>query len=531
MRFAEELEKLKDIGNQNENGLGASSSTNLGNKLSSSSATLTENEKYAKALLIAVREEIYKKGYKSANKLRLPPPGEDEKKWKAKEHKRLFKANDEVNSIRAEIPSGLGTKSYFFALQKALRAKGHNCNDLALAGICILDNANIKDVHQLNFDDFDHAVVLIGDIPKKGLHPKMEDWPSHLAICDPWGNIACSAKEFIPRVMEKMEKWESRGKQVLDSEKEAFRSPIYTEIEKDLRGKYEILVINTKPPGADEHGRTPLMHAAQNGKTEKLVDLIEAGVDLNAVDRNGTTALMFSVMANNIQRVDVLIRAGANTRAKRHTDAATALKFAARNCNIEMMKLLIESGTDKDDQMNSLETLLERSPNSEAAIKAAAAMLDAGVDGIDALLYFSNKSTMRLRAFINATRKKCMKYLLEAGADGAGAMLRLAQKGATSPLKRLISAGADKIRNAQGETALMQALKMTASDHEGVSETGLGILEALLKAGADVTIRDNEGKTAKERATELAVNSGNKKALLAIEAAAPKNASSSKFKR
>lgn len=77
--------------------------------------------------------------------------------------------------------------------------------------------------------------------------------------------------------------------------------------------------------------------------------------------------------------------------------------------------------------------------------------------------------------------------------------------------KALIGAGADKARDAQGKTTLMQAVEMTAaSGNDG--ERALMALEALLGAGADTQIVDNEGKTARMHAEELAAI-GNDKAL------------------
>lgn len=292
----------------------------------------------------------------------------------------------------------------------------------------------------------------------------------------------------------------------------------------------------------DESGNTALMLAVEAKQFNIMKILVKAGANLEARDAAGNNALMLAVLANDIRGVEFLINAGANIRARRDVDGTSALKWAARRRNIEIMKLLIKEGADKNDQLDSLKTLLEKSPNSEEAIKAAKAMLAADIDGIDALLYFAEKSTMH-RAFNAAlgissdvvfNRKKFMKYLLQAGADGAGAMLKLAQSGATSRLSRLVDAGADKIKNEQGETALMQAVKMVASNQESVSEAGLQALKALIKAGADITIRDNGGKTAKDHADELATNSGNEKALLVfteVAATASKKKSISIFRK
>lgn len=235
-RFEEELKKLKGQGNHNNNEPVASSSTNPAQKLPSSSDQLGENEQYAKALLIAVREEIYKKGYKSSNKLIAAPPGEDKNQWEKKEEERRSKASAEFRRIQAQLRSRAKVP-YFLAIQKIIQntidAKGHNCSDLSHAGIGILDAAGIKDTHIVGLPDFDHGMILIGKIPPSGLPLDMEKWPSHLAICDPWANIACPAKEFIPAFMEKMQKWESNGKKIRDTVKKVWINPTSPDLEKN----------------------------------------------------------------------------------------------------------------------------------------------------------------------------------------------------------------------------------------------------------------------------------------------------------
>jgi hypothetical protein len=67
-------------------------------------------------------------------------------------------------------------------------------------------------------------------------------------------------------------------------------------------------------------------------------------------------------------------------------------------------------------------------------------------------------------------------------------------------LRKLIKAGADKIQDAQGKTALMRTVDMMASGNE----QGLKSLKNLLKAGATTKILDNEGKTVKDYGVDLA---------------------------
>ncbi|MGA2141981.1 MAG: serine hydrolase [Brevinematales bacterium] len=80
------------------------------------------------------------------------------------------------------------------------------------------------------------------------------------------------------------------------------------------RGDYTFIrnykgYINTK----DNYGRTALMSAA-NADTVKA--LIAAGADVNAVDKDGWTALMFAVKEGRTDEIKELIAAGADVKAK-----------------------------------------------------------------------------------------------------------------------------------------------------------------------------------------------------------------------
>jgi ankyrin repeat protein len=110
---------------------------------------------------------------------------------------------------------------------------------------------------------------------------------------------------------------------------------------------------------------------------------------------------------------------------------------------------------------------------------------------------------------------RAAKTLLQAGADGIAALLQLGSQGSTSTLPCLIKAGADKIKDAQGKTALMRAVEMTAASGSNAKKA-LKTLKALLAAGADTEIQDNEGKTAQMHAAELAAALGKDDALRAF---------------
>ena len=88
--------------------------------------------------------------------------------------------------------------------------------------------------------------------------------------------------------------------------------------------------------------------AARNGNREVIRYLITAGADVNltAEDR-GTTALIDSVMAQNQDIADDLIKAGTDLNVK-DKNGQTALTVAAGASMEKLVELLIKAGSDPD---------------------------------------------------------------------------------------------------------------------------------------------------------------------------------------
>src|SRR3989442_1042587 len=73
-----------------------------------------------------------------------------------------------------------------------------------------------------------------------------------------------------------------------------------------------------------------LLVAIRNGDYSLTQTLLRAGADVNAVDSDGTTALMHSVIESDLKMMQLLIDSGANVNAKNALDS-TALMYAATN--------------------------------------------------------------------------------------------------------------------------------------------------------------------------------------------------------
>ena len=85
------------------------------------------------------------------------------------------------------------------------------------------------------------------------------------------------------------------------------------------------------------------------------------GGDVNASDKDGVTALMFAARAGNVEIVKYLVSRGAYVNAKRKEEpfmGKTVLMYAAESGNIETVKYLVSLGADVKAKTNKGTTVL-----------------------------------------------------------------------------------------------------------------------------------------------------------------------------
>ena len=313
--------------------------------------------------------------------------------------------------------------------------------------------------------------------------------------------------------------------------------------------------VNTE--ARDKHGNTALISAVEKRSAEVVKALLDAGVNTEARDKDGKTALilaaeqghaemvkaLLNARANHAEVAKALLNAGANM-ADRDEDANIALALAVEKGHAEVVEALLKSKADKNGGKCSALMQAAR----EGLVAAVKMLIQHGADGCEELITLATgrnefeaqaatTSSQWWRAALyggsgessggsSEAAMEMAKNLLEAGADGGTALMELAQQNAKTALHVLIKAGADKAKDAQGKTALMRAVEMTASENEHYSATGLQILKTLFEAGADTEVRDHEGRTA-EAYAERAAGLGNNKAFhfFLYEAGAQENGS------
>jgi rhodanese-related sulfurtransferase len=92
---------------------------------------------------------------------------------------------------------------------------------------------------------------------------------------------------------------------------------------------------------------TPLILAARQGQGVVVQELIAAGADLEAVDRDGNTALWAACYAGQLAVIEQLLDAGANINHQ-NPDGASALIYAASAGKTDVVALLIAKGARAD---------------------------------------------------------------------------------------------------------------------------------------------------------------------------------------
>jgi len=90
-------------------------------------------------------------------------------------------------------------------------------------------------------------------------------------------------------------------------------------------------------------GSPDLLVATRNGDHAQVRKLIETGADVNTVDKDGTTALMHSVIESDVKMMKLLIDKGANVNMKNSLDS-TALMYAATN--LAKTRVLLDAGAE-----------------------------------------------------------------------------------------------------------------------------------------------------------------------------------------
>jgi len=245
------------------------------------------------------------------------------------------------------------------------------------------------------------------------------------------------------------------------------------------------------PNEVDEFYVTPLHLAAAWGRTEAMSLLLKAGANLNAQNIEGDFPLHSAI--DSVNSVKFLLNAGANINAKNYR-GETALHIAIDKGVAETALFLIQAGADVNLQDNEKNTALHYAvSNKNGSIVKALLKAKANI----ALENLRNETPLWLA--VESENIEIINLLVEAGANVNHvnsfnvSALQIAVQWCKNveTLKALMKAGGNlNIRDEDGNTLLHLAVI-----RKGDLRTLLEIITALLKAGADVNAKNSQGNT------------------------------------
>jgi ankyrin repeat protein len=109
------------------------------------------------------------------------------------------------------------------------------------------------------------------------------------------------------------------------------------------------LVAQNYPPddvnAVGKNQMTPLMQAAHLGPATLVVELLEKGARVDAMNADGSQPLWLACVGDNPDIVAAIIKAGADLDHK-NVNGSTALMYAASASKAKALKILLEAGAD-----------------------------------------------------------------------------------------------------------------------------------------------------------------------------------------
>ena len=307
----------------------------------------------------------------------------------------------------------------------------------------------------------------------------------------------------------------------------------------------ESLASGADPHTASRAGVTPLLAAAYGGNADAVKALVEAGAHVNEVPNGfrawtwtgaklpisrqplaqaasvGDTALIIAARLGHEAVVDYLLGHGADPKlANPHTD--TPLSVAAEQGHAKIVALILAKGVDPDEGRQSIPSFSGRATvgrknedHNTPLIKAAQGGHN---DAVRVLL--EAKADSNIRGFAGKTAlywavergyADVVALLLERHADpdvksdaGLSPLMEAAKNGRVDIVKALIASNAAVDAREGGDILpgtldTSGAAAMTAQMFAAIGGHA-EVVQALLDAGADVSIRNNNGQTALEEA-------------------------------
>ena len=111
----------------------------------------------------------------------------------------------------------------------------------------------------------------------------------------------------------------------------------------------DLLRREADPNLADKEGRTALMYAVETGRKNQIQTLVEKNASVNARDNQGKTALTYAVIIDRLDLAQQLVAEHADVNSP-DNQAQTPLMYAAAGGSERMVQMLLDAGADTKAQ-------------------------------------------------------------------------------------------------------------------------------------------------------------------------------------
>ncbi len=162
---------------------------------------------------------------------------------------------------------------------------------------------------------------------------------------------------------------------------------------------------------------SPVADAAQRGDLEAVRTLLRDGADANGAQADGTTALHWAAMNDDVQIVEVLLYAGATVKPTTRLGGYTPLHLASRSGHGDVVRALLEGGANANGFTNTGVSALHFAAQANSA-GTIGALVEHGAD-VDSRDTHSSRTPLMFAAVSNSTA--AMQALIDAGADMSAA--------------------------------------------------------------------------------------------------------------
>ena len=107
-----------------------------------------------------------------------------------------------------------------------------------------------------------------------------------------------------------------------------------------------VALIAAAPKDIPKMGATPVADAAMQGDGETVRALLKQGVDVNAAQGDGMTALHWAGVKADAEMAEMLLYAGANVKAATRLGGFTPLFLAAKTGDAAVVETLVKASAD-----------------------------------------------------------------------------------------------------------------------------------------------------------------------------------------